>query len=201
MVRPWKLPMAVWPLVMAIAGVVLLGGADEKRATDGFSRVKVESDELIEDTGLDCYKFELPGVRGRPFDLVYRVVEAEGAVPKVVCQVTFRPRGNQTPVVRVSLLRNDRQLAGFLLSGYPKGEFRISAPNCTPSGFATVLDNPLKDAPPTERAKIVYRSEAESGHTTPGELLLLKAARTDPANKRGVKMVYPRMELVVVKAE
>lgn len=190
-------------LALAAAATLAVGrprAADEAKPADEFAQVRVGGEELIEDLGLDCFQFELPGVKGTPFELVYRTIESQGAKP-TERPIRFTPEAGRTPVLRVTFVRSDREMRGFLLGDHPRAEYRVTAKHCSPSGMATFVDNPLKGTPTGERLRNVF-STPTKGLAGPGESLLLLAARGERDAAKGWKtMTYPRLELVVRRAK
>ena len=98
--------------------------------------------------------------------------------------------------VRISFVRTDRKLQGFLRSTEPEAEFRVECSACDLSGMVPIVRNPLGDLDPTHRGLYFYHNHQTPLGLKEGEALLLRVA----ANKatRGVDMEgYPRAEVAV----
>ena len=201
MLRTWNARIALVAVGAALAyGGSLLGDGPAPAAA---VKLPIDGDDLAGAAMLDVYKFQLPAVRGRAFDVVVRVTPAAGAAPQVLFRETFTPAGIQAPVVRVSLLPADGRFAGFLLSDAKLGKLQLACDGCSPRGLTTALENPLRDVPPVERFVMTLPSERFREGAKPNETILLKAVRIDrkPGAKVHPQEAYPRLELLAAVKE
>jgi hypothetical protein len=103
--------------------------------------------------------------------------------------------------LRVSFLRQDGRMQGVLLSDEKEAIYRVSCDECRPSGFVTIITNPLHALPVTERTQFVARSDREEWVAKNGSdeplLLILRTKPGVPAPTSGAG--YPRAVLSLTR--
>jgi hypothetical protein len=76
-------------------------------------------------------------------------------------------------------------------------DYDVSCENCSPSGFGTIVPNPLWDVPPTEKMLIV--SSNEGTRKQGGRVRLLTVFQTNRRPEdRDIDLLYPRAELLII---
>jgi hypothetical protein len=175
----------------------------ERRDSISFQKVALTTDDLVEATGLDIYKFRVQIAKGERFRVVLRAQERKDLPPHELVGYSFEKTAADPAIVGVTFLRLDRKLSGFLMSNELQAEYRLTCSNCKQGGISTILNNPLGALDSTHRTVFVCHSDAENeGHGVDAkETLLLRACdRTAERGVRGVNVDgYPRAEVVVVK--
>ena len=172
----------------------------DTRDAISFQKLALSTDDLVEATGLDVYKFRIDIRKGEKFRVVLRSQERKETPSHEIIGYSFEKTSDDPATIGVSFLRLDRKLSGFLLSNEAQAEYRLSCSHCKPGGLATFVNNPLGFVDSTRRTILVFRSveETKDHGAGAGETLLLRVCETKAA--RGVDVDgYPRAELVVVK--
>ena len=175
----------------------------ESREAISFQKLALSTEDLIEATGLNIYKFRIDIAKGERFRIVLRSQESKDSERREILGFSFEKTSEDPVIIGVSFLRLDRKLSGFLLSTEDRAEYRLSCSNCKPGGLATYVNNPLGTLDSARRTFYVFRSseETKDNGVDAKETLLLRAC--DGTAPRGVKGVnldgYPRAEVVVVK--
>ncbi len=168
-----------------------------------FQKLALSTDDLVEATGLDVYKFRIDVAKGEKFRVVLRYEERKDYPAHEILGFSFEKTSDEPVILGVSFLRPDRKLAGCLMSSEKQAEYRLSCSQCKPGGIATFLNNPLGTVEPSRRTVLVFRTVEETkGYTKdPRETLLLRVCDgTAAPGVRGVNADgYPRAEVVVVK--
>ncbi len=168
-----------------------------------FQKLPLSTDDLVEATGLDVYKFRIDVANGKKFRVVLRYVERKDYPAHEILGFSFEKTSDEPVTVGVSFLRPDRKLAACLMSSEREAEYRLSCTHCKQGGIATFVNNPLGTVEPSRRTVLVFRSveETKGYNNDPTETLLLRVCDgTPPRGVRGVNVDgYPRAEVVVVK--
>jgi hypothetical protein len=176
-------------------------GADKPERADSvtFERTELSADDLVDATGLDIYKFRADLVKGRRFRVVLRIRQDEKSPTRESVGVPFEIKRDEPTTIRVSFLRTDRTLQGFLLSTEPEAEYRVNYSGGASGGFVTIIKNPLGDIDPTLRGLDVHQSDEKNAQEGLKETPLLTVAAQKPGG-RGINMSgYPRAEVVVTE--
>ena len=176
-----------------------VAGEPERSDSVPFQRIDLSADDLAEATGLDLYKFRLDLAKGRRFRVVLRVRQDEKSPARESAGIPFQATGDEPTTIRVSFLRTDRKLQGFLLSTEPEAEYRVDCSGGATGGFVTVIKNPLGDIAPTLRGLFAHQSDERDAQEGPKQTRLLTVDAQKPGG-RGIDMSgYPRAELVVTE--
>jgi RNA polymerase sigma factor (sigma-70 family) len=167
-----------------------------------FLKLALSTDDLVEATGLDMYKFRIDVAKGQRFKVVLRSQDSKDAPERELVSYSFEKTTDQPAIVGVSFLRRDRKLSGFLMSNEALAEYRLSCSGCVPGGLNTFVKNPLGALDSTQRTMLVCSTELESKQygVDARETLLLRVC--ERGTGRGVDVEgYPRGEVVVVKEQ
>jgi RNA polymerase sigma factor (sigma-70 family) len=172
----------------------------EHRESIPFQKVALSTDDLVEATGLDVYKFRIDVPKGERFRLALRMQETKEARAKLLHAFLFEKTSEEPAIVCVSFLRMDRKLSGFLMSSEPQAEFRLSCSHCKPGGIATIVPNPLGNLDPTHRSLLFFRTEEENkGYGVDAKETLLLRVMERGAGPGVDDEGYPRGEVVLVR--
>ena len=164
-----------------------------------FQRVGLNADDLAECTGLDIYKFRVDLAKGRRFRVVLRWRQDAKSTPRESSGVPFEATRDEPTTIRVSFLRADRKLQGFLLSNEPEAEYRVNCSGGATGGFVTMIENPLGDIAPRLRGLVVHKSE-ESNAGGPQADPAPHGRRSSRIGRSGIDMSgYPRAEVFVTE--
>lgn len=164
-----------------------------------FQKVGLSADDLAESTGLDIYKFRVDLPKGQRFRVVLRAQQDEKSPAPETPGILFQTTADEPTIVRVSFIRMDRKLQGFLLSNEPQAEYRVNCSGGTNGGFATIVANPLAGTDATNRGVFAHQSSEREAKEGLKETRLLSVAAHKP-DGRGVDMSgYPRGEVVIRK--
>ncbi len=172
----------------------------ERQDSISFRKLALSTDDLVDATGLNIYKFRIDVAKGARFRVVLRSQESKELPAREIVGLSFEKTSEEPAIIGVSFLRLDRKLSGFLMSTEDRAEYRLSCSQCKPGGIAAFVDNPLGAIDSTRRTMLVFRSDWETkGYNVDAkETLLLRACETKAA--RGVDVDgYPRAEVVVVR--
>jgi RNA polymerase sigma factor (sigma-70 family) len=164
-----------------------------------FKKVALATDDLLEVTNLDIYKFQVDLKNGERFRVVLRALESKGKPARELVSFDFQKTGDRAATIRVSFLRSDRKLEGFLLSNAKQAEYRLSCSGCDPSGFVTYVQNPLGNLDPTRRGLIIHESEIANKRVGIDETRLISLVATEPGPLSASS--YPRAELVIIEKQ
>lgn len=156
-----------------------------------FLRAKVSSDEILDVTGLNIYKFQLDIPKGEKFKVMLSRTESKDAEAKVLFHFDFTKEKEGPVTLLVSFLRLDRKMEGVLLSEEKLAAFGLRCDGCRPPGLGTIVTNPLTDIPGPEKLLVVNRSDKDSESTKKGPTRLITIMQT--------KDEYPRGELSVTR--
>jgi hypothetical protein len=179
--------------------------AEKNEKPDGdasfqFQKVALGTDDLVEAAGLDIYKFQVGLAKGQRFRVVLQVLETKETPARVLSAHEFQKTGDGAAIIRVSFLRTDRKLQGFLLSNEAQAEYRLDCSECTPGGFATIVKNPLGDQVPTRRSLAINKSDKSNKRNGINETQLISLFASE-VGRPGDPSAYPRAELVIVKSQ
>ncbi len=164
-----------------------------------FQRTPLSADDLAAVTGLNVYKFRLEMPKGERFTVMVREFPAKDAEAKVLQSQNLEKTRDGPMILRVSFLRLDRKLDGVLLKQEERAEYGVECEACDPSGFFTVIQNPLFQVPGTEKILwVIASNKADFTATKPGETRLIHITRTEKTAK-GQYPGYPRAELVIIR--
>ena len=165
-----------------------------------FQRVGLNADDLAECTSLDIYKFRVDLAKGRRFRVVLRWRQDAKSTPRESSGVPFEATRDEPTTIRVSFLRSDRKLQGFLLSNEPEAEYRVTCSGGATGGFVTMIENPLGDIAPRLRGLVVHKSEESNAQEGHKQTRLLTVAAHQESGGRGVDISgYPRAEVFVTE--
>ena len=174
----------------------------ENRDAIGFRKLALSTDDLVDATGLDVYKYRVDVAKGERFTIVLRSQESKEAPMREMIGYSFEKTSDDPAIVRVSFLRMDRKLSGFLMSNEAQAEYRLNCSNCKPGGLVTYAKNPLGTDESIQRGLLVCNADEESKQYSVDvkETLLLRVMNGKA--DRGVNVDgYPRGEVVVVKGK
>ena len=173
----------------------------EGRDYISFLKLGLSTDDLVEATGLDVHKFKVDIAKGQRFTIIFRSQESKDVPAIELVRHSFEKDSDmQSAIIRVSFIRMDRKLSGFLLSNEAQAEYRLNCSGCRPGGIATIVQNPFGIHNPTGRNLLVCSSDLESKRYSvdPKETLLLRVM--DGKAAQGVDVDgYPRGEVVIVR--
>jgi RNA polymerase sigma factor (sigma-70 family) len=172
----------------------------ERRESISFAKLGLSTDDLVEATGLNVYKFRIDVKKGEKFRVVLRTQQRKEEPTHELVGYTFETVSDGPAIVGVSFLRMDRKLSGFLLSNEREAEYRLTCSNCKQGGIATIVQNPLGNLDSTHRTYFVFAHDGENkGHDVDRkEALLLRVCEKGPGP--GVDLDgYPRGEVVLVR--
>ena len=174
-------------------------GKPERSDSVSFQRIELSADDLADATGLDIYKFRVDLAKGRRFRVVFRMRHDEKSPARESVGIPFQTTKDEPTTIRVSFLRTDRTLQGFLLSTELRAEYRVNYSGGASGGFVTIIKNPLGDIDPTLRGLVVHQSNERNAQEGLKETRLLTVAAHKPGG-RGIDMSgYPRAEVVVTE--
>jgi hypothetical protein len=174
----------------------------ERRAPISFQKVALSTDDLVESTNLDIYKFQVALGKGERFRIALRVCESRDSQPRYPIYHLFEKTSDAPATVRVSFMREDRKLSGFLMSNQPRAEFRLDCTLCDPPGIVTIVDNPLGNIDPGRRTVVVCQSDKVANQLDTKEAVLFRAVAHNGNTVRGVDVDgYPRAELMLLRDE
>jgi hypothetical protein len=174
-------------------------GKAERPDSVSFQRTGLSADDLVDATGLDIYKFRVVLAKGRRFRVVLRIRQDEKSPTRESVGIPFQTTRDEPTSIRVSFLRMDRKLQGFLLSTEPEAEYRVNCSEGATGGFVTVIKNPLGDIAPTLRGLRAHQSDERNAQQGLKETRLLTVAAQEPGG-RGIDMSgYPRAEVVLTE--
>jgi RNA polymerase sigma factor (sigma-70 family) len=158
-----------------------------------FHQAPVSGDDIVAVTGLDVYKFQLDIPKGEKFEVTWGSVDS-----KVPWYHDFTKEEDGPVTLRVSFLRLDRKMAGWLFSQEKEAEFRLDCAGCNPSFIGSVVANPLAGIPATEKHLIVVPSDKAWTGSKSGPTRLLAVVHSKPGVPVGsIDAAYPRAELTV----
>jgi hypothetical protein len=158
-----------------------------------FQKAALNTDDLVEAAGLDIYKFNVELAKGESFKVVLRVCESKESPSREIVGRSFKKTFEKPTTVRVSFLRRDRKLSGFLLSDEAEAEYRLSCAGGATGGIATIVKNPLGQLDPTRRGLLIGDSDKENALRGERETVLLRVCENRAT--RGVDVGgYPRGE-------
>ncbi len=169
-----------------------------------FLRLGLSTDDLVEATGLDIYKFRIDVAKGEKFRVLLRSQESKESPARELVDFSFEKVSDGSgAVIGVSFLRRDRKLSGFLLSEEGDGEYRLKCAGCKQGGLVTIVKHPIASVDPTHRGLLVCDTDLVSKEyrANSNETLLLRICENKPKpGQRGVDVDgYPRGEVVVIK--
>jgi hypothetical protein len=204
----WAVGVIVACGAVALGGVWVADGREPPKpppaggdaATAGepavrFNLLSLDANDLADANGLNIYKFKLEVPKGRPFHVVLRELDSKDGPPRELRRFTFRRGEREGPTtLRVDFTRRDGAVGGVLLTEQKDAVFRISCPDCTPTGLATIVPVPLSGVKLTERILLVHQSDMDNTRWGVKEARLLTVVR----NVRSSSPTdYPRAELLV----
>jgi RNA polymerase sigma factor (sigma-70 family) len=175
-------------------------GRPDGDASFRFHKVALGTDDLVDATGLDIYKFQIDLKKGQRFRVVLRVLESKDTPARQRVAHEFQKTGDGATTIRVSFLRTDRKLQGFLLSNEAQAEYRLGCSECTPTGLATIVENPLGDRDPTRRSLAINESEIANKRNGIDDTQLISVFASE-GGRPADPSAYPRAELIVVKGQ
>jgi hypothetical protein len=165
-----------------------------------FQKVALSTDDLVEAAGLDIYKFQINLGKSERFKVVLRVTERKDSPSREIVSHTFRQTEEKPTTVRVSFLRRDRKLSGFLMSNEADAEFRLICSGGADGGIVTTVKNPLGQLDPARRGLLIADSDKEDAGRGEKETVLLRICENNAT--KGVDVDgYPRGEVVVVREQ
>ena len=165
-----------------------------------FEKVGLSADDLVEAAGLDIYKFRVDLKRGERFKVEYRACESKDSASREIVSHPFQVTEEGPTIIRLSFLRRDGKLSGFLLSNEPDAFYRLIVSGGAQGGISTIVDNPLKIDVTGRRGLLIARSDKEN--TTQGDQENVLVRVCESKATRGVDLDgYPRAEVVLIKSK
>jgi len=162
-----------------------------------FNILALDANDLADALSLNIYKFKIDIAKGQKFNVILRERDDKDAEPRELKRFSFqRDEGEGPTILRVDFTRKDGMIGGVLLTEEKEAVFRVTCPDCTPTGIVSIVPVPLSEAKPTEKILMVHQSdkfnEQQGLKETRLMTIIVKAKNTGPMN-------YPRAELVVEK--
>ena len=165
-----------------------------------FQKVALSTDDLVEATGLDIYKFQINLRKNERFRVELRVIQSKESPSRELVSHTFRQTEEKPTTIRVSFLRRDKKMSGFLLTDEAEAEFRLICSGGASGGIVTIVRNPLGQLDPTRRGLLIAESDKEYPTRDEKETVLIRICENNAT--KGVDVDgYPRGEVVVVKEQ
>src|SRR5262249_46375161 len=96
-------------------------------------------------------------------------------------------------------LRRDGKLEGVLLGQDRDATFRVSCPGCTPSGWATIIENPLHSLPLEDKLLVVLRSDKQEWAQAGPDARRLLVLFNNKRNTENLASASPRAELTLLR--
>ena len=179
-------------IAVALLPVVSSAHAAEPRP---FEKLSLTTDDLIAATRLDIYKFRVH-VPDK-FRVVLRERNRKGDPAREIDRCAFEKDAKAMVVeIRISFLRTDGKLQGFLLSKEGDAVYRIDCSDCSPGGIATIVPLPLRHVPLTKQMLFVHHSQKDMQRWGLDEQRLITIVARQPG-KPAQPTDFPRAELVI----
>jgi RNA polymerase sigma factor (sigma-70 family) len=174
-------------------------GGPQTGGSIAFRKVELSTDDLVEATGLNLYKYQVDIPKEQRFRIEIRELKNEGSPARVLFDYTFQKVADGPITLRVCFLRRDHKLQGVLLSEEKDAEFRLDCSGCNPSGIATIVTLPLSGIEGTRKSYMVHNSDKDSGRDRLKETRLITIVASEPNKPAPPPTTYPRAEVVIVK--
>lgn len=163
-----------------------------------YLKVAVNTDDILEATGLGIYKFHLNVPKGERFQLSMTSYKSKEDRPADLSHWDFTSNQDKAITLRVSFMRLDKRLGNALLSDDKEVEYRISCEGTTHLGYATVIANPLADH--REKTLYVPLSNKDWWHNqNPGTTRLVVVADRKSQHNQNMDSAFPRAELTITR--
>ena len=149
-------------------------------------------------TGLNIYKFRIPMKPDTKFDIAISVQDAPGERPRYVSRHSLTSHADANAVdLLLSFLPHDERIRGVLLSQDEEINYRVECPECSPSGFGTVISLPLNELRGTHKTLVPMTSRLSSKLSSEDEICLIAILASDPGQSLSTKEIFPRAKVSV----
>jgi hypothetical protein len=168
-----------------------------------YKKASLTTDELIDATGLNIYKFQLDLPKGQRFRVAVTEFPSKEVDPRELKSFDFQKTTDGPMTLHISFLPTGGKLHGVLMGKEEEVDFRVSCDGCDPSGWGTIIPNPGAAIPSDGQLFAVFSTEKgwEAGNKGKIEakrtrLLALFACKPGKT-VADFNTAYPRAELTV----